>query len=287
MQYYFTVITPTYNRAEYLTTLYNSLKNQHNVSFEWVVVDDGSTDETRELVYKFIKKENDFQIKYLYKENGGKHTAVNLGIDNALGKYITIIDSDDYLVKNGLNIIKKILTEHNADDIIGVSACKIDNHGNSVSFINSIENQVMSHYDWFYTHKRTGDRIDFYRSEILKGTKFNSFTNETFLTEDTLWLNLKGNKIYSNNQILIVEYLEDGLTSNYNKLLTENPMGMIYYYYSLLNHCKENNKKPKLKYSLLLLYYSVRAIIKKSSITNSIITYISIPLICLIKSLRK
>ncbi|MDL0414398.1 glycosyltransferase family A protein, partial [Clostridioides difficile] len=95
-KYKFTVFTPTYNRAHLLENLYNDLKAQTYDfnDFEWLIVDDGSSDSTKELVEKFIS-ENKLNIRYIYKENGGKHTAINLGVKNADGELFFIVDSDD------------------------------------------------------------------------------------------------------------------------------------------------------------------------------------------------
>lgn len=96
-----TILTPTYNRAYTLPRLYNSLLNQSDMRFVWVIVDDGSTDNTKALVESF--KTDNFPIMYLYKENGGKHTAVNLGVKYIDTKYTFIVDSDDFYVRMQLN----------------------------------------------------------------------------------------------------------------------------------------------------------------------------------------
>ena len=89
-----TILTPTYNRGYIINKAYESLIKQSNKDFEWLVVDDGSNDNTEEIVKKFIE-EDKIKIRYLHKENGGKHTALNVGINNAHGDLILILDSDD------------------------------------------------------------------------------------------------------------------------------------------------------------------------------------------------
>ncbi len=90
-KYKFTVFTPTYNRAHLLENLYNDLKAQTYDfnDFEWLIVDDGSSDSTKELVEKFIS-ENKLNIRYIYKENGGKHTAINLGVKMQMESYFSL-----------------------------------------------------------------------------------------------------------------------------------------------------------------------------------------------------
>ena len=95
-KYDITILTPTYNRANYLLQLYDSLKNQTCLKFKWLIVDDGSTDETKEIVKNFIN-ENIIQIEYLYKDNGGKHTALNLGFKTIDTPLTFVVDSDDVL----------------------------------------------------------------------------------------------------------------------------------------------------------------------------------------------
>lgn len=101
-----TIFTPTYNRAELLPRLHKSLQEQTNKNFEWIVVDDGSTDNTKEVIENIIlQQENDFPIRYFYKENGGKHTAINRGVREANGDLFFIVDSDDILTFNSVELI--------------------------------------------------------------------------------------------------------------------------------------------------------------------------------------
>ena len=101
-----TIITPTYNRAELLKNLYQSLEQQNNKDFEWLIVDDGSTDCTQEVVEKIANKAS-FHIDYIWKENGGKHTALNVGIRTIHTELTMIVDSDDRLLPNAVDDICK------------------------------------------------------------------------------------------------------------------------------------------------------------------------------------
>lgn len=102
-----TVFTPAYNRAHTLPRTYESLKKQGNKNFIWLIVDDGSTDNTKELVDKWISEEKGFTIQYIYKENGGMHTAHNIAYQNITTELNVCIDSDDCLAENAID---KILT---------------------------------------------------------------------------------------------------------------------------------------------------------------------------------
>lgn len=102
--FYITVFTPTYNRAHTLHRVFNSLNMQKFKDFEWLIIDDGSTDDTRELIDSYAK-EAQYPIRYYYKENGGRHTALNMSYGLAHGKYIINIDSDDELAPEALQKI--------------------------------------------------------------------------------------------------------------------------------------------------------------------------------------
>ena len=91
-----TIFTPTFNRGNRLPALYNSLQNQSNKDFEWLIVDDGSTDNTEELVRKWLS-EPLFPVRYIKQKNGGKHRAVNRGVQEAQGELFFIVESDDVL----------------------------------------------------------------------------------------------------------------------------------------------------------------------------------------------
>lgn len=97
-----TIFTPTYNRANKLENVYNSLKNQISSEYEWLIVDDGSIDNTKKIVEKFIN-DSLLNVRYIKKDNGGKHTAHNLAVDEAKGKYFMCLDSDDFLKENTIN----------------------------------------------------------------------------------------------------------------------------------------------------------------------------------------
>ena len=124
-----TVFTPTYNRADTLSRTYRSLCRQTCKDFEWLVVDDGSTDNTKGLVSQWIK-ENIIKIRYIHKENGGLHTGYNTAFSNITTELNVCIDSDDYMPDNAIEIIKtewsKIINKSDIAGLIGLDF-KLDN----------------------------------------------------------------------------------------------------------------------------------------------------------------
>lgn len=115
-----TVFTPTYNRADLLLRCYQSMLNQTNKNFIWMVIDDGSTDNTKELVEGWIKDSNDIEIEYYYKENGGLHTAYNEAIQHIVTPLSVCIDSDDWMPNDAIEKIIKFWNENGSDDVAGI-----------------------------------------------------------------------------------------------------------------------------------------------------------------------
>ena len=116
----FTVFTPTYNRAHTLPRVYECLINQSYTNFIWLIIDDGSTDKTKELVDTWINK-GILEIKYIYKPNGGKHTAMELAYKSVTTKYIITLDSDDTLLPNAIETFHfnwKLVEEQELDNEI-------------------------------------------------------------------------------------------------------------------------------------------------------------------------
>ena len=119
-----TVLTPAYNRAYILNNLYKSLCLQNDMDFEWVIVDDGSSDNTESIVKDWIRENTLFTIRYFKQENGGKHRALNKGISLSLGDYIFIVDSDDYLTSDAISFINAHISEIDDDKYAGIAGLR-------------------------------------------------------------------------------------------------------------------------------------------------------------------
>lgn len=117
-----TVFTPTFNRAHTLRLGYKSLKNQTSKNFIWLIIDDGSTDNTESLVASWLLESNDFEIQYYKKENGGLHTGYNLAFEKITTELCVCIDSDDYMPDNAIQLIEDFWNEHRSTDIAGFIA---------------------------------------------------------------------------------------------------------------------------------------------------------------------
>ncbi|MCI9246438.1 MAG: glycosyltransferase family 2 protein [Clostridia bacterium] len=239
-----TVFTPTYNREHTLKKLYQSLQKQTNMTFEWVIVDDGSEDNTEELVQKWILEEKNFPIIYFKKENEGKHTAINKGLDLAKGKMFFIVDSDDYLTEDAIEkIIKDEKTIQNMQDkFAGIAMSK--------GFTNTelVGTTFKGEYVDATSLERkkyniNGDKAEIFYTEILKQNRFPKFEGERFVTEALVWNRIakQGYKLrWFQDIIYICEYLGDGLTQNIEKAYRNSPKGFLTYTSELLTIYKWN-----------------------------------------------
>lgn len=127
-----TVFTPAYNRGELLTRCYESMKRQTSKEFIWLIIDDGSTDQTRQLAGQWQRENNGFEIVYHYKENGGLHTAYNEAIARVETELCVCIDSDDFMPDDGVERILKFWEAHGSDQVAGIVGLDYDLQGNII-----------------------------------------------------------------------------------------------------------------------------------------------------------
>lgn len=237
-----TVLTTTYNRAHCLSKLYRSLQEQDSKEFEWIVIDDGSTDNTESLIKGWQEMENGFPILYEKQKNGGKHRAVNAGIELAKGAFVFIVDSDDYLTKSAVSKAEKWIGEIEGNSgFAGISGTKgkspedmLGEFPEKVPFVDATNLERMK-------KKLRGDKAEIYRTQLLKEYPFPEIEGEKFLPENVVWDEIAhdGYKIRWYPDILtVIEYREDGLTRNANQYIADNFQGYtlakqkIFRYYS-------------------------------------------------------
>ena len=222
------IFTPTYNREKFLEKLYQSLLKQTNFSFKWLIVDDGSIDHTREMVKSWIKS-SPFTIEYIYKENGGKHTAFNIALDKVQGYLNVCIDSDDTVLSNCVEIILKNHKHFEKKENIisyvypwscGIPKFKVDIEA-SPEIVNSwkISNDI----------PKIKEVIRVFKPSILDGVRFKIFNDEKFQPEAVLFSQAakKGNSLYFPNPLIVGDYQEDGLSKQSGKLILNSPKGYV------------------------------------------------------------
>ncbi|MFM5422554.1 glycosyltransferase family A protein [Aeromonas veronii] len=163
----FTIFTPTYNRAHTLERCYKSIVEQHEKSLEWLIVDDGSTDNTKPIVDGFIHDAK-IKIRYLYQENAGKQAAWNRAIQEAHGELFICLDSDDGLVPGSLNKALGVMSQYKLNKkILGVRAIAININSQMADSNFSIEGGIASWFDEFAS-KIFGERIDILNTSEIK-----------------------------------------------------------------------------------------------------------------------
>lgn len=222
-----TVFTPTYNRGYILSNLYRSLLRQSFHDFEWLIVDDGSADNTRELVQDWIHRYNSFPIRYYYQENGGKCRAINHGLMLAEGELFLVVDSDDILTDDALEKIASWEWELPEDGkYCGVSG----NLGLSVSDTPNYLFEADYYDGTMLDRYRTanGERAFVFYTKVHRLYPYPSFDDEKFMTEAVAYNRMArdGYKMrFYNDIVCVYEYREDGLTKAGNALFLKNPKG--------------------------------------------------------------
>lgn len=230
MGFNITIFTPTYNRAYVLDRLYKSLVEQSCHHFEWLIIDDGSTDNTEALIREWLKIDNKFKIRYYKTENGGKQRAINKAVTLARYDYFFCVDSDDQLVKNAVEqIISWIPSIHNNEVFAAISGLKRVLGGKIVvnPKFNNKEYIDCTNLDRI-KYNLTGDCAEIYKTKILKKYPFKVWEGETFTPECIVWdaIAIDGYKVrWYNSYIYECEYLTDGLSNGGYSLYAKNLMG--------------------------------------------------------------
>lgn len=225
-------MTPTYNRAYTLTKLYLSLKKQTLFNFEWIIIDDGSNDNTYSLVNGWINEVKPFIIRYYKINNGGKHRALNYGVPKAKGEFIFIVDSDDFLTSDAIEVVTSWISSINDDPCFaGVAGLRGYDINNIIGEFPKNRTYVDCKNSDRYKYKLSGDKAEIYRKEILMNYPFKEFNNENFISEGSVWNKIAydGYKIRWFNKIIYIgNYLNDGLTHKEENLKINNFKGYSY-----------------------------------------------------------
>ncbi|MFN3020016.1 glycosyltransferase family 2 protein [Chryseobacterium sp. TY3] len=233
-----TIFTPTFNRAYILPILYRSLEQQTCKDFEWLIVDDGSTDNTESLVNGFKKLAN-FPIHYYKKENQGKHIAINDGLNLANGSLFFIVDSDDYLATNAIStLIEKYETIKDKSNVAGIAIGyrSIKNNG-AIIYSKQLpqHEMLLDHNELVYKEGITGDFATAFKTDIQKQYPYPHFEGEKFFRESYVYRQIgkKYKTLYIDDPIYFADYLEDGLTSKSWQLLKKSPKGAALFFREL------------------------------------------------------
>ena len=273
-----TVFTPTFNRAYCLHNLYESLLRQTSNDFEWLVIDDGSTDKTKSLVKGWID-ENKISIKYHFKKNGGMHTGHNTAYSIINTELNVCIDSDDYLPDDAIekiNYLWKKFGSKNYAGLIGLDFTvnnKLIGNEFPVNLKECTYSELSSKYDV------VGDKKIVYRTEIVKKHKpYPVFNDEKFVPLYLpILIDLDYKLLCFNEVFCIVDYQLDGSTLNIYDQYFKNPNGFL----QLRKIQMVNLRLRKLKFKSAIHYISTSIILKKYNALNEsprkVYTFFAIP----------
>ena len=245
------LLTPTFNRSNKITTLYNSLSHQTDKDFTWVVVDDGSTDDT-ETVFKALLKNSSIDIVYFKKDNGGKSNAINAGLDLLTNEeFVLILDDDEKLFSNAVSTIRQYVNKYANSGCVAIDFNHID----------STTKKILSNYhqkdDYFMTvqtRKRKKIDSDGYTGYFVKYVleeRFPVYPDEKYVAPSVLLMSVSnkyGKILWAKESLGETEYSNDGLTKQGKKLRINNPNGMVDYCYQFM--FGDATFLTKIKYSI-------------------------------------
>ncbi|MEE1115085.1 MAG: glycosyltransferase [Eubacterium sp.] len=225
-----TVFTPTYNRAHTLPVLYESLKAQEDTDFIWLIIDDGSSDGTEELVRNWMKEGNPFEIRYVYKENGGMHTAHNTAYEMIDTELNVCIDSDDALAPGAVRLIRETWDKVCGRGYAGIIGLDADTNGRIIGkgFPEGLSETTLSGY---YENGGAGDKKLVYRTDVMREMPpYPVFAGEKYVGLNTKYtLCDQEYQLYVLPAVLcIVDYQADGSSAAMWKQYLRNPNGFAY-----------------------------------------------------------
>lgn len=290
-----TIFTPTYNRALLLQRVYDSLLAQTNQNFEWVIVDDGSSDNTPELVQKFVDEQ---RVKIVFEKqiNSGKHIAINRGLQLASGELFLILDSDDELTRDAVEKVANqwhnLLKEPDFETFGGLVANKSYTNGKGIG--NELNYEILDTtiIDYRFHRKITGDKLEIFKTPLIKQYPF-PINGEKFCPEALVW-NRIGSKYkfrFFNDSIYLAEYLPDGLTDRIVTIRKKSPNNAATYYAELaVYHIPITEKiKAGINYWRFCIYDKSTSLSGKFSKINPLLGLVTMPfgLLFALKEFRK
>lgn len=275
---FLTIFTPIYNRERYVDRLFKTITQQKKKNFEWIIINDGSNDMTRQKIEMLLANNKfTFPIKFLTVQNGGKQRAINRAVTEATGKYFFILDSDDMLfpdttikIETWCNEIEKL---SNYNQFAGVSGLRVTPDHRYLSGTGDGSKYIDCSNLNRYKNNLEGDMAEVYKTNLLRKYPFKVFKGENFVSEETVW-----NKIAANGFIIrwyltpiyIGDYLSDGLTKNSNFRDNRNYKGLVY-------QTKEAIRLKKLKKKITAIGYFVYISRQKNISWKIMKQYVKVP----------
>lgn len=275
-----TVFTPLYNRKDTLKRTYESLCRQTCKDFEWLIIDDGSTDNPYKEIEEWIQQDNGFMIRYIYKENGGMHTAHNTAYENIDTELNTCIDSDDYMPDDAVEKILNCWKNNRDKGYAGIIALDFADSTKQV-IGKPLPNQESTTLMGYYDNGGFGDKKLIYRTDIIKqtppypvfeGEKYVALAYKYYLIDKEYELKVL------NENVCFVEYQLDGSSTNMYRQYIRNPKGFAFWRKEQMKHSKHFLSRFK-----ACVHYVSSSLIAKNwrfvlQSPNKILTCFAIPL---------
>lgn len=222
-----TIYTATYNRKETIPRVYESLCAQTDKNFRWMIIDDGSTDGTKEMVDKWLCETNDFQIDYFYKNNGGIHTVRDFAYKHCETELILGVDSDDWICRDTVCKILDLWNESDREKYAGIYALAMYPDGKTVGE-NFPNFKSISYQELTYKYYHQGPRLTVVRTDVIKKIPSSPiYESERLVAEGYKWIQLPETLpfLLINEPLKIVEYQQDGYSKNIAKIRFQNMKG--------------------------------------------------------------
>lgn len=249
---FFTIFIPAYNRADLLPRAFASIEAQKFTDFEVLIIDDGSTDRTRDVINRWQDR-IDIPIRYHWQENRGKPSAHNAALDIVRGEFTVILDSDDALAPDALQILKKhwdAIPPEKRPSFAGVEGLCAYMGDGKIAGSRFPSDIIDSNYlEIRHRYKVTGDKKNAIRSDVLRQYPFPLFENEKDLRESIIWSRMahRYRFRYINEVIQLIEYQTGGLSSRSVSRRARSPHGFRLAFKEMLNDHAGYCSKRELK----------------------------------------
>ena len=222
-----TIYTCTYNRSHLLPRLYESLQEQTCKDFLWLIIDDGSTDGTKSLVDRWILEENEFEIRFFYKSNGGIHTARDAAYRLCDTELLMSEDSDDWLYKNAVEVVLNKWKSRPEGTYAGILTHEDYPNGENIcpTFPENIDVAILQ--DFIYKYKCKGEKYTVVRADLMKAIPDAPiFDGEKLVGENYKWMQLPDIPfLLMNTSIGVKDFQDAGLTKTSSNYFFNNPKG--------------------------------------------------------------
>lgn len=274
-----TVFTPAFNRSHTLSRTYESLLRQTCKDFIWLIVDDGSTDGTKEMVESWIR-EGELDIKYVYQDNQGMHGAHNTAYRNIETELNVCIDSDDYMPDDAVEKIIRCWTKRGSENYAGLVGLDYDINGKLIG-TDFPEGMTETTLSGFYESGGKGDKKLVYRTDVIsKYPEYPLFDGEKYfgLAYKYHLIDQDYSLLTLNEPLVIVDYQSDGSSFGMFRQYWNNPNGFMFFRKSEMK--LQKSISSRFRSCIHYVSHCIRAGKKKEFFDNShpVLTFFALPL---------